>query len=112
MEVWKPKAHACTVRPNHLDRVEFSRELRRNNYNWISAESLRPRRNHSRAGRSRKREISKGFVRTAPEAAPGASLTLSDRGPRELTVACRVRESGARKLARPPNEDPISAGLE
>ncbi|GBP50183.1 hypothetical protein EVAR_97183_1 [Eumeta japonica] len=30
-----------TVRPNHLDRVEFSRELSRNNYGWVSAESLR-----------------------------------------------------------------------
>ncbi|GBP81483.1 hypothetical protein EVAR_86164_1 [Eumeta japonica] len=27
--------------PESSGRVEFSRELRRNNYNWVSAESLR-----------------------------------------------------------------------
>ncbi|GBP78934.1 hypothetical protein EVAR_57885_1 [Eumeta japonica] len=30
-----------TVLPNYPDRVEFSCELRRNNYNWVSAKGLR-----------------------------------------------------------------------
>ncbi|GBP47787.1 hypothetical protein EVAR_24038_1 [Eumeta japonica] len=38
---WTAFDESCTVRPNHLDRVKFNRKLRRNNNNWLSAESLR-----------------------------------------------------------------------